>query len=294
MRSPNPARPSLRVPIGACLLLLLFVTGSPAPARAADAPSPTPTLTPREIVRQAAEPILDVFARSPDGPNHALSLHLRLAEATNQPPELQGSVLAFRCQPPDQVFFQFAAVGTIVTIGRQGQTVWVAPASRLRPLLDRAIQTPPTKAQQEPISPLRLKLPKALIWLAFRFVGVRDAGAATVDGVPYRKIDIDTPDDEKPDKNSGVRFWVRTDQYQPTRLDWHNTDAHGTLVIEDAKLLPGLPAEAFRPEEAQRADMMVLPVPQFRQLMTLLGKEEEKRAKAQVAQQKLATKPPGS
>ena len=109
-----------------------------------------------------------------------------------------------------------------------------------------------------------------------------------MDGVPYRKLDVDPPEDDKPDATKSVRFWVRMDKYQLARVDWRNTDSHGTLLVEDARFARELPASAFEPDAAQKADLLDVPVPEFRPLMTLLGKEEEKRAKAQVAAQKLA------
>ena len=260
------------------------VTGSgPAasPAPAADAS------TPRDTLRQAVEPLVDVFARSPDGSNHAVNLRLRLAESTNQPPELQGSVLAFRCQPPDKVYLQFAAVGTIVSIGRQGQNVWVSPASKLRPILDEATKQPPTKEEKQPLSNLRLKIPKTLFWLAFRFAGLRDGGEETQNGVTYRKVEMNPPD-EKPDKDKWLRFWVRKNDTQLGSLEWHNPDYRGTLVIEDQKLSASLPDSAFQPDAAQRTDLMELQPTAFHQMMTLLGKKEEARAKAQVERQKAA------
>ena len=65
--------------------LLLAVPGLRA-ANPSPSPSPVPASSLRETLRKAVEPMVDVFARSPDGPNRALSLRLRLAEATDQPP----------------------------------------------------------------------------------------------------------------------------------------------------------------------------------------------------------------
>ena len=283
-----PSRPFLRLCALGALLLLPLAAAVASPAADTPAASPTPALSPRDTARKVIEPIVDLFSKEPDGPSRALSMRLRLAESTNQPPDLQGSALVFRCQPPDKVEFQFVALGTVVTVSRVGQQVWVSPASRLQPLLDQVKQKPPTKADKEPLAPLVLKVPKTLFWLFFRFASIRDAGVATVDGVPYRKLDVDPPDDDKPDQTKSVRFWVRTDQYRLARVDWRNQDSHGTLVVEDAKFSKSLPAEAFQPDAAQRADLLEVPVPQFRPLMTLLGKEEDKRAKAQVAAQKTA------
>ena len=98
----------------AALGALLLPLAAPVARCAADAPipSPTPALSPRETARKVMEPIVDIFSKEPDGPSRAFSLRARLVESTNQPPELQGSELVFRCQPPDKVIFQFAALGT--------------------------------------------------------------------------------------------------------------------------------------------------------------------------------------
>ena len=168
----------------------------------------------------------------------------------------------------------------------------VGPASRLRPLLEEASKAAPTKADKEPLSALRLKLPKALLWLGFRFVGVRDAGTGSSEGVSYRQIEMDPPSDyEKPetkDKNTWVRFWISTDRFKLGRLDWQNPNSRGTLLIDEPKLSASLSADALQPDSAaQRADMMEVPVPRFRQLMRLVEKEEKKRSKVQVERQRL-------
>ena len=298
MPSPTSARSALRL-TGAGLLAWCALVAPLTPARSADAPADAaaaPALSPRDTARKVIEPVVDIFSKEPEGASRALNMRFRLAESTDQPPDLQGSELVFRCQPPDKVLFQFAALGTIVTVSRVGQTVWVSPASKLQSLLDQVKQKPPTKADKEPLAPLVLKVPKTLFWLLFRFVSIRDAGTATLDGVSCRKLDMDPPDDDdknaKPDKNKYVRFWVRADKDQLARVDWHNSDGHGTLAVEETKFSRDLPADAFQPNAAQRADMMEVPIPEFRPLMTLLGKEEEKRAKAQVAAQKAAAKTP--
>ncbi len=260
---------------------ILFAGGAPHVPAAAVSPSPTPA--PREVLRKTIEPIVDLFSRDPDGPNRAFALRIRVAEATNQPAELRGSTLLFRAQaaPDNRILFQFPALGTIVTICRQNQTVWASPASVLAPILQQAQAAKVSKADQEPIAPLRLTIPTKLFWFLFRFLGVRDAGSEPLGAVPCRQLDLDPPDGGKATKDKYVRLWVRTDSYQLARIDWQSSATdHGTLVIEDAQLAASLPATDFQPDAAQRADLLEIPVARFRPFMKLLGQEEEKRQKA--------------
>ena len=277
------------------LLALLLLGGLPSALLAGGAPhSPAPAATPaptpaaRDVLRKTIEPIVDLFSRDPDGANRAFALRLRLVEATNQPAELRGSPLIVRAQvaPDNKVLFQFPALGTVVTVCRQNQTVWAAPASRLAPLLQQVQATRVTKADQEPLAPLRLTIPTRLFWFLFRFMGVRDAGSEPLGAVACRQLDLDPPDGGKATGDKYMRLWVRTDSYQLARIDWKsNATDHGMIVVEDAKLAATLPANDFQPDEAQRADLLDIPVARFRPFMKLLGQEEEKRQKAQKAQQ---------
>ncbi len=273
---------------------VLLAGGAPPAPPAAPTPAPPPSA--RDVLRQTIEPVVDAFSRAPDGPNRAFALRIRLAEATNQPAELRGSTLLFRAQaaPDNRVLFQFPALGTIVTICRQNQTVWASPASRLAPLLQQAQAAKVSKADQEPIAPLRLSIPTKLFWFLFRFMGVRDGGSESLGAVPCRQLDLDPPDGSKADKDKYFRLWVRTDSYQLARIDWKtNATDHGTLVVEDARIAASLPATDFQPDAAQRADLLDIPVARFRPLMKLLGQEEEKRQKAQKAAQGTAAAPVG-
>ena len=276
------------------LAALLFLSLGSGALLAAGAPTPAPApAAPRDVLRQTIAPIVDLFSRNPDGPNRAFSLRLRIVEATSQPAELRGSPLLVRAQaaPDNRILFQFPALGTIVTICRQNQTVWAAPASRLAPLLQQVEAAKLTKADQEPLAPLRLSIPTPIFWFLFRFVGVRDAGSAPLGAVPCRQLDLDPPDGGKATKDKYVRLWVRADSSQLARIDWQASAAdHGTLVVEDARFAPSLPASDFQPDAAQRADLLDIPVARFRPFMKLLGQEEDKRRKAQ---QEKARETPG-
>ena len=283
----------LRARLFACVALHAVFLGLPGPLFAAGAPhvpnaapTPAPSPTAREALRKTIEPVVDAFSREPDGPNRAFALRFRIVEASNQPAELRGQTLDFRAvaAPANKILFQFPALGTIVTICRQDQTVWAAPASRLAPLLQRVEAAKPSRADQEPLAALRLKIPTRLFWLLFYLEGVRDAGAEPLGPVACRQLDLDPPDGGKAGKDKYLRLWVRPDSWQLARIDWKtNPSAYGSLLVEDSRVASGLPADDFQPDATQRADLLNVPVERFRPFMKLLGEEEEKRQKAQKA-----------
>ncbi len=284
------ARPSiLPVPVPNRSRLALLAAGlllcAHVPARAGGAPpvvnASSPTPAPRDVLRRTIEPVVDAFSRQPDGPNRAFTLHARVAEASAQPPELRGSRLEFICQAPDKVIFQFIALGSVVTISRVDQTFWASPADKLAPLLARVEEKPPTRADKEPIEPLRLTIPTRVFWVLFYLVGVQDAGNAALGAVNCRRLDIHIPESKK---GEFARLWVSgaADPGKPplpVRAEFLSPDSHAALDIEEAQVSVSVPASVFEPDAGQRANLLNVPAERFRPFMTLLGKEEEKRRK---------------
>ncbi len=282
MPATKPLQIVLLAAVGAGWLLCVHV-----PARAAGAPpivSPSSsTPAPRDVLRRTIEPVVDAFSRQPDGPNRAFSLRARVAEASAQPPELRGSHLEFICQAPDKVIFQFIALDSVITVSRVDQTFWASPADKLAPLLAQVEQKPPTRADKEPLAPLKLTIPTRLFWVLFYLVGVQDVKAtAAVPGPPNaRGLDIHVPESKK---GEFARVWVSGaadpgKPPKPVRAEFFSPDSHAALDIEDAQLSVSVPASAFEPDAAQRANLLNVPAERFRPFMTLLGKEEEKRRK---------------
>ena len=232
---------------------------------------------PREVLTEAVEPVVDILSREPTGSNRTLALHATVTESSAQPPELIGAHLALYLQPADKAFFQFCSLGSVVTVCRQGQTVWVAPADKLAPLLAQVEAKPPTRADKEPIAPVRLKVPTTLFWLLFRLVPVKDAGSGELGGVACRKVDVKPPDSD--DKNGYMRLWLRADNHMLARMDWHGTNSHSTIVVDDIKFAPSLPAGVFDPASVPPATRLAVPAERFRSLMTLVSKQEAERRK---------------
>ena len=235
------------------------------------------TPAPREALTEAMEPVIDLLSREPAGSNRAMALHATVTDSDAQPPELIGAHLAMYLQPADKAFFQFCALGSVMTVCRQGQTVWVAPADKLAPLLQQVEAKPPTKADKEPIAPVRLKVPTTLFWLLFRLVPVKEAGGGELNGVACRKVDVKPPDGD--DKNGYMRLWLRADNHMLARMEWHGTNSHSTITVDDLKFVPALPPGVFDPAAVPPETRLAVPADRFRALMSLVGKQEEARRK---------------
>ena len=235
-------------------------------------------MAPRDVLRRMIEPAVDVFSRDPQGTARAVAIQLRTLEATDEPPELRGARLRLYCQPPDKLLMQFFSLGTLMTVSRQGQNVWVTPASKLAPLLERVQMTRVSHDDQEPLVPLRLKVPTRLFWLMFRFVKVRDGGEAILDGQVCRRLEMDAEDKE--DRGKTMRLWIRADNFRLVRVDWLSPTDHVYMTVDEFSLVPSLPASVFQPDAAAKADLLEVPANRFRPFWTLLGKEEDKRKKA--------------
>lgn len=257
-------------------LVLSVQAADPSPAPRI--PSPSAEMSAPDVLRRAIEPTVNIFASQPPGTARAVSMRLRLVEATNQPPELRGARLRIYCQPPDKLFMQFFALGQVMTISRQAQSVWAAPGSSLAPILENAQTSRVSRDQQEPLATLRLPVPLKLFWLFYRFVKVRDGGETVLDGQVCRRLEVDAP--EKEDKGKFVRLWVRSDTFKLVRMDWQGPKDHISLAVEDFDLVPSLPESVFQPDASAKANLLDVPVNRFRPFLTLLGKEEEKRKKA--------------
>ena len=259
-----------------CLLLILCLWLWPfaGSVRAADTPP-----SPRELLRKVMEPVVDIFARHPDSPDRALTLHWRVTEATAQLPEFRGTRMTFICQAPDRFLFQFLALDTLCTVCRQDQTIWVSPADHLAPLLKQVEEKPPTRADREPLAPMRLTIPTRLFWVLFYLISVQDEGTGTIGSQSCRRIGFRPPESGK---GESLRLWINTADAanpKPARVELLGSDSHATLDIEDETFSVSVPPASFEPDAAQRASLLNVPVERFRPFMTLLGKEEEKRRK---------------
>lgn len=263
----------------ALLATLIALAGVRVPALAAAEPPAPAAESARDLLKRAMGPVVNVFSRDPVGDDRAFALRLRLGDATNQALELKGRRVEILCQPPDRLLWQMPALGTIVTISRRGQEFWAHPASRLAPILARVDQRPASRDDAEPFAPLRLPIPTRLFWAGLNLVRLRDGGA----GVPgdnqgagvCRRVEV-TPPFAK-ERGSIVRLWLHEREAVPAQIDFVSPSEHATVVLESARLLPGLPEASFDPKPEQAADLLRIPYAKMRPFMKLLEEENDKQ-----------------
>lgn len=268
---------------GAALLLFLARSWT-APAAPAEPPGPPSASdgSPKAVLRRAIEPQVHLFAHAADGTNHAWVLRVRLLDSTLHPPELRGSTLGVRLvnSPADKIVFQYAALGTVLTVCRQGQTAWAWPASKLAPLLAKVEANPPTAADRKPLAALRLPVPEPLFWLGFYLVKIQDHGTQTIGGASCRVLEFHPPDENGAERqNKQLQIYVREGDGQFARFDSRDINGRSTYAVEENRVLPTLPDTDFQPTAAQRADLLEIPIERFRAFMKLVSDEEEKRRK---------------
>ena len=231
-----------------------------------------------DVLGKALMPIANVFAA--DSPNHALVLDAHLLEASRLPAQLQGQSVHAALMTPDALLVQAPIAGQILTVCRDGDSLWATPGSKIQYLLDQATTDAPDtkkkkkrKAEAEKVlGPLVLPVPqKDLVFLPVLFQ-VADAGNDTVAGAPCRTLDVQLmPQLAKSlhGENWTARLWIGAD-YGIVRIALTGPDWSGTVAIDKLAFSPDLPEATFQP---QGTDVLKLTAAQFVDLLGRLGRQ---------------------
>jgi hypothetical protein len=235
---------------------------------------------PYDVLGKALMPIANVFAAvEPDSPaNHALVLDAHLLEASKLPPELQGQAVHVALRTPDALLVQAPIAGQILTVCRDGDSLWGTPGSKIQAMLDEATADVPEKKKRKRkaegeklLGPLVLPVPqKDLVFLPILFQ-VEDAGNDTVAGAPCRMLDVQLmPQLAKSlhGEDWTARVWVGAD-YGIVRIALTGPDWSGTAAIDKLAFSPDLPEATFQP---QGTDVLKLTAEQFLELMGRVGR----------------------
>jgi hypothetical protein len=244
---------------------------------------------PYDVLGKALRPIASVFAvdgTDADGTDgaaqpaaHALVLDAHLLEANKLPPELQGQAAHVAVRTPDAILVQAPIAGQLLTVCRDGDSLWATPGSKIQALLDQAAAdaTPQKKkkkrtAEERILGPLVLPVTqKELVFLPVLFQ-VADAGNETVGSQPCRVLDVQLmPPLAKSlhAENWTARVWVGGD-YGLVQIALTGPDWSGKVAIDKLALPATLPDTAFQP---QGTDVLKLTAEQFLALMGRLGRK---------------------
>jgi len=236
---------------------------------------------PYDVLGKALMPIANVFARDASGQAtvHALVLDAHLVEASKLPPELQGQAVHLALMTPDAVLVQAPIAGEILTVCRDGDSLWATPGSKIQSLLEPATADESEKKKKKRQSeaakmmgPLELPVPqKDLVFLPVLFQ-VADAGEEAVAGAPCRVLDVQVmPELAKKlhAEDWTARLWVGAD-YGIVRIALTGPDWSGTVAIDKLAFPAELPDATFQP---QGTDVLTLTPEQFLELIGRVGRK---------------------
>jgi hypothetical protein len=238
---------------------------------------------PYDVLGKALLPIAKVFAVGDDGqlPANALVLDAHLIDASKLPPELQGQAVHVAVMTPDSVLIQAPIAGQILTVCRQGDTLWATPGSKIQPLLGQAVAaaSPGKKKKKlkaaeaaELLGPLVAPVPqKQMVFLPVLFQ-VTDKGTEKVMGGPCRVLDVQLmPQLAKSTHTEDwtARLWVGAN-YGIVKIALTGPDWSGTVSIDNLEFPQALPEGTFQP---QGTDVLKLTPAQFLELMGQIGRK---------------------
>jgi hypothetical protein len=237
-----------------------------------------------DVLGKALMPIASVF--TVDGSNgtgaagHALVLDAHLLAASKLPPELQGQAAHVALRAPDALLVQAPIAGQMLTVCRDGDSLWATPGSKIQALIDQvtAAATPAKKkkkkrsAEAKILGPLVLPVPQRdLVFLPVLFQ-VADAGEETVGGKPCRVLDVGLMPQLAKSLHAEdwtARVWVAAD-YGIVQIALTGPDWSGTVAIDKIEFPATLPEGTFQP---QGTDVLRLTPEQFLGLMGKVGRE---------------------
>lgn len=259
-------------------LLALAAVAMPAPLGAQENAQENPY----DVLGKALLPIANVFAPDADGAvaPHALVLDAHLVEASKLPPELQGQAAHVAVMTPDAVLVQAPIAGEVLTVCRDGDSLWATPGSKIQYLLQQAASSPaPEKkkkkrqsAEAKILGPLVLPVPrKDLMFLPVLFQ-VADAGSQSMGGAPCRVLDVQLMPQLAKSLHAEdwtARLWVGAN-YQVVQIALTGPDWSGTVAIDKLAFPAALPDGTFQP---QGDDVLRLTPAQFLQIMARLGRK---------------------
>jgi len=180
---------------------------------------------------------------------------------------------------PDALLVQAPIAGEILTVCRNGDSLWATPGSKLQYLLDQATTAVPEKkkrkrqadAAAKMLGPLELPVPrKDLVFLPVLFQ-VEDAGEETLAGRPCRVLDVQLMPQLATSLHAEdwtARVWIGAD-YGIARLALKGPDWSGTVAIDKLTFPAKLPDGTFEPEGN---DVLTLTAGQFLELMARVGR----------------------
>lgn len=246
-----------RHPLPHLLLSALILLTGIFPATA-QIPGATPPL---QDAARTLLPILDLFANPPAGKSRSLILKAEIeALGTTQ---FQKPLPSFEIilAPPKKAVFSTNTASLPLQIGRDGNTLWAAPASIIQPLV-QALESPdqvsPAKRTDLPmlVRPMQIPVPGKMLALLPMLFDAKDSGKADFLGKAARLVDVRVMPELAqllgPElTTSSLRLWLDDVSGTPVRVGGRFQKESAVIRIQSLQFSPEVaPATTNRPENA--------------------------------------------
>jgi hypothetical protein len=235
--------------------LAAFVFAIPAHTQI---PGATPPL---QDAARTLLPILDLFANPPTGKARTLTLQAEIeALGANQ---FQPPLPTFEIflAPPKKAVFSTKTATMTLRIGRDGDTLWAAPATAIKPLVD-ALAAPadvtPSKPTDLPmlVRPMQIPVPGKVLALLPMLFDAKDSGKADFLGKTARLVDVRIMPELAqligPElTTSSLRLWLDDQSGEPLRVGGRFQKESAVIRIQKLRFsAEPPPASANRPDDA--------------------------------------------
>jgi hypothetical protein len=234
-----------------------------------------------DVLGKALMPIANVFASGSDGEPvpRAMVLDAHLISASKLPPQLQGQAAHMALRTPDALLVQAPIWGQVLTVCRDGDTLWAAPGSEIQALLGQLAPHAPGKkskkqksAEAKVFAPLALPVPQRDLFLLPALFQVADAGEELLNGKQCRVLDVQLMPELARSLHATdwiARTWIGPD-YALVQIALTSPGWTGTISIDRLAFPPELPDATFQP---QGADVLKLTASQFLNLLGRTGRQ---------------------
>ncbi|MGA3172173.1 MAG: hypothetical protein ABSE62_14300 [Chthoniobacteraceae bacterium] len=233
-----------------------------------------------DVLGKALVPIVSVFVLDANGQlaPRGLVIDAHLVQASKLPPVFADQAIHLAVMTPDRVLVQAPFAGQMLTVCRQGDSLWATPGSQIQSLLALAPSAPLSEKKKKKraaeaakvLGPLVLPVTQQeLVFLPVLFQ-CADAGNDTIAGVSCRMLDVSLmPALAKSlhaDNWSG-RLWVGPN-YTIVKISLAGPTWSGAVAIDKLAFPATLPDATFQP---QGADVLKLTARQFLDLLSQFG-----------------------
>ncbi len=235
--------------------LAAFVLAIPAHTQIPGAPPPL------QDAARTLLPILDLFANPPAAKARVLTIKAEIEALGSR--QFQHPLPTFEIilAPPKRAVFSTMTANVPLRIGREGDSLWAAPASAVKPLVDslsKPSDVTPSKRTDLPmlVRPMQIPVPGKVLSLLPMLFDAKDSGKAEFLGKPTRLVDVRIMPElaqllGSELTTSSLRLWLDEESGAPLRVGGRFQKESAVIRIQQITFSSTPPPDATnRPDDA--------------------------------------------